>query len=73
MNNYNQDGVLNKDNSWLGHINYETSNDPNVFKDDLRSFMSRLTVCDTHQQKPIKKALNFRQASERYGRFDASQ
>ncbi len=66
VNNYNQDGVLNMGNAFQGSVNYEPSNDPT-------SFMSRLPICGTYQQLPIKKTLNFVQAGELYNRFDESQ
>ncbi len=73
VNNYNQDGVMNFGNNWAGSINYEPSNDPNAYREDPASFMSRADICGSTQQAPIKKTLNFRQAGERYRRFDASQ
>ena len=73
VNNYNQDGVLNMGNSWSGSINYEPNNDPNAFREDPTSFMSKLSICGTYQQLPIKKTLNFVQAGQLYNRFDESQ
>ena len=73
VNNYNQDGILNMGNAWSGSINYEPNNDPNAFREDPTSFMSRLPICGTYQQLPIKKTLNFAQAGQLYKRFDESQ
>ncbi len=73
VNIYNQDGVMNTGNTRSGNINYEPKNDPKAFREDPTTLMSRLAICGSYQQAPIKKTLNFAQAGERYRAFESSQ
>lgn len=71
--NYNQNGVMTWAHNWEGSVNYEPSIEKGNYKEDARREMSTMKMCGSYTQQSIKKELNFKQAGERYRRFDEAQ
>lgn len=73
LRNYGQDGIMDFKHYWEGSVNFEPNGLKGAYREDPSVLMSRLQICGSYAQEAIKKTLDFRQAGDRYRRFDAYQ
>lgn len=62
VRNYNQDGVMVREQTFNGSVNYEPSVGTDTYKEDESALLSTRRLCGATVQESIKKTLNFQQA-----------